>query len=118
MAEYKESPITGRKRMRSYRVVASNPASGARYIQFDEEWLTELDDGRYINEPAGALRRVFDTPETQFNLVHPETGDVIGSVTYLDVYVMLHSLYMHLAVERDNAPPPPPPEEIPEGPVQ
>lgn len=110
MAEYKETPIAGRKRMRSYRVIANNPASGARSIQFDEEWLTELDDGRHINEPAGSIRRDFSAPGTEFNLVHPETGEVIGKSTYLNVYVLLHSLYMHLAVERDNAPPPPPPE--------
>lgn len=111
MAEYKESSITGRKRMRSYRVIASNPASGARSIQFDEEWLTELDDGRYINEPSGSIRRDFSAPGTEFDLVHPETGAVIGSATYLNVYMLLHSLYMHLATERDNAPPPEPPFE-------
>ncbi len=108
MAEYKETPITGRRRMRSYRVIANNPANGARSIQFDEEYLTELDDGRHINEPAGSLRRPFDNPSGKFDLVHPDTGAVIGSASYLDVYVILHSLYMHLAVERDNAPPPEP----------
>lgn len=102
MAEYKETPITGRRRMRSYRVVANNPANGARSIQFDEEYLTELNDGRFINEPAGSLRRPFDNPTGKFNLVHPETGVTLGEATYLDVYVLLHSLYMHLAVERDN----------------
>lgn len=111
MAEYKETPVSGRKRMRSYRVVASNPASGDRSIQFDEEWITELNDGRFINEPAGSLRRPFDNPQGKFNLIHPETGVKIGDATYLDVYVILHSLYMHLAIERDNAPPVEPPAE-------
>lgn len=111
MAEYKETPITGTKRMRSYRVVANNPASGARSIQFDEEYLTTLDDGRFINEPAGSLRRPFDDPAGKFDLVHPETGTKIGSASYLDVYVLLHSLYMHLATERDNTPPPAPEPE-------
>lgn len=114
MAEYKETPISGRKRMRAYRVTANNPASGARSIRFDEEWLTELDDGRFINEPAGAITRDFSAPGTEFDLVHPETGEVIGKASYLNVYVLLHSLYMHLAVERDNIPPPPPPEPLEE----
>lgn len=102
MAEYRESPITGRKRMRSYRVTAHNPANGARAIEFAEEWLTELDDGRYINEPAGSIRRDFTDPTAQFALLNPETGEPVGlSATYLQVYVMLHSLYMHLAAQRD-----------------
>lgn len=111
MAEYKEVPIAGRKRMRSYRVVANNPASGARSIRFDEEWLTELDDGRFINEPAGGIVRDFSEPGTQFDMLNPETGEVIGKASYLQVYILLHSLYMHLALERDNTPPPEPAPE-------
>lgn len=109
MAEYKETPITGRRRMRSYRVIANNPANGARSIRFDEEWLTELNDGRLINEPAGGIARDFSEPQTEFDVLNPETGEIVGKSTYLQVYVLLHSLYMHLAVERDNMPPPPDP---------
>ena len=111
MAEYRESPITGRKRMRSYRVTAHNPANGARAIQFDEEWLTELDDGRFINEPAGSIRKDFNDPTVTFDLLNPETGAVIGSSSYMQVYVILHSLYMHLANERDAQAPEVPVEQ-------
>lgn len=111
MAEYKERPVGGRKRQRSYRVIANNPANGARSIQFDEEELTELDDGRFINTPIGSIRKDFSEPMKAFDILYPETGEVIGKTNYMQVYVLLHSLYMHLAVERDNTPPPPPPPE-------
>lgn len=104
MAEYKEVAVAGRKRMRSHRVVASNPASGVRSIRFDEEWLTELDDGRFINEPAGSITRDFIDPDAVFDVLNPETGEVVGQANYLQVYVLLHSLYMHLALERDGKP--------------
>lgn len=113
MAEYKETPLTGTRRMRSYQVLAHNPATGTKSIEFREEWLTALSDGRLINEPAGSLRKVFDDPAVEFDLLHPVTGDVIGTMSYQTVYVALHSLYLHLATERDNAPPPAPPVEEP-----
>jgi hypothetical protein len=111
MAEYRESQLTGVRRMRAYQVLAHNPANGNRSIEFREEWLTQLSDGRAINEPAGSLRKAFDNPMAEFNLLHPETGDVVGAMSYLQVYSALHSLYLHLAEERDNIPPPELPAE-------
>lgn len=103
MAEYRESALTGARRMRAYQAIAQNPASGARAIEFREEWLTVLSDGRQINEPAGMLRKTFDAPDTTFDLLDPATGQAVGQMTYQEVYAALHSLYLHLAVERDAA---------------
>lgn len=40
---------------------------------------------------------------TSFDLVNPIDGTPLGTTaTYADIQVLLHSLYFHLATERDN----------------
>lgn len=108
MPDYKGSTLTAARRMRAHTIVARNPPSGVPGMEFHEEFLTELSDGRLLQEPQGVLRKDFSAPLTQFNLLNPLDGSVIGTATFQDVYVMLYSLYLHVATERDNAPPPEP----------
>lgn len=69
----------------------------------EQEVTTVL--GRTVISPVpslSGLRVAFDTKGT-FPLVHPETGAALGVASHTDVYVLLHSLYLHLAVQRDEA---------------
>lgn len=104
MSNYKQSTVTGDSWVRAKRVVVENPLNGTPAISFIEERVINLPD-QVITQSAGNVAEPF-TPENaleEFPLRHPETGVLIGSLTYQDVYVMLHNLYMHVAAKRDAA---------------
>jgi hypothetical protein len=74
-------------------------------ITFNEEHVV---DGMHapgqLEVLPSARLRVEATPEKlaeSFNLIHPETGDVIGTATWADLQVLLFSAYLHTAAERD-----------------
>lgn len=100
---YKQSAVTGETWQRAVRVVVENPyEGGVPAVTFVEEQLINL-PGEVITRASGSVSEPF-TPANAgevFNLVHPETGAVLGTATYQDVYVMLHSLYLHVAAKRD-----------------
>jgi len=103
MANYKEQTVTGAKWTRSNRVVIQNPYQGVPTIYFNEEEITALSDGLKHSRPNGGLTKEFSDPMGEFPLIHPETGVQIGTATYQEVYVLLHSLYIALANERDQS---------------
>jgi hypothetical protein len=112
MPNYKEQTATATAWQRANEVRISNPANGVPNIVFYEEEAINLPSG-IITRNVGNLTESFADPTKTFNLLHPVTGDVIGTAAYQDIYVMLFSLYMALADRRDNPPPPPPPAEEP-----
>ena len=69
-----------------------------------EEDVATLADAVFLTD-AGGVAQTFtdDSAETEFTLVHPLTGDVMGTAQYQQLYLMLHSLYLHVAAERDAA---------------
>lgn len=91
-------------------IIINNPHEGMGLhpsIRFNEEYaVVELDGTVKPQGPAGLCMQEFraDNATTPFDLLHPETGAVIGSATFQDLQVMLFSLYFHTATERDNAP--------------
>lgn len=104
MSNYKQSTVTGDSWVRAVRVVVENPSEGTPAISSIEERILNL-PGQKITQSAGNVSEPF-TPENameQFNLLNPETGAVIGTAKYQDVYVLLHSLYLHVAAKRDAA---------------
>jgi hypothetical protein len=105
MADYKQSAVVGTSWVRSYNVALMNPIDGEVKAVFHEETAVALGDGKTLTQSIGSCGEVF-TPENageSFNLIHPETGAVIGSATYQEVYVLMASLYLHVAVKRDAA---------------
>lgn len=103
MTKYREEPLTGEKWTRANRVTINNPYDGIPFISFSEESVALLSDGRSVNTPIGSLTQEFIDPTVQFNLVHPEDGTIIGVMTYQQLYVAIHSLYIDLAQKRDLA---------------
>jgi hypothetical protein len=105
MSDYKEASLTGSKWQRAHTVNIFNSYGGVPWIRFLEETITLLSDGQVQHVPAGEMQAEFTDPATSFNLISPlDNTTVIGSATYGDLHVMLHSLYFHLATARDNAP--------------
>jgi hypothetical protein len=102
MPNYKESTGTTTSWQRAYQVNISNKLSEVPKIIFYEEEAVNLGSGNFITKHVGHLEETFTNPLTEFNLINPETGDVIGTSTYMQAYLILHSMYMHLVYIRDN----------------
>lgn len=129
--DYREQTTEAKTWRRASSVLITNPAPGmgAPAISFHEEDAV-LVGARTITTPAsgagpGGLRAAFD-PDGSFPLLNPATGEPLGSdMGHMQLYVALHSLYMHLASARDAAaieaakPPPEPTEEpLPQPPTE
>lgn len=99
MADYKENILKSKQRARS--VFISNILNEVPTITFEEEIVTTEGTKLILAVPQGALLESFSVPTESFNLINPETGDTIGSATYMDAYVLLHSIYRHVATKRD-----------------
>jgi len=102
MSKYREEQITGYKWVRSNKVSISNQYGGVPTITFGEEEITILSDGRTTNLPLIGLSETMSDPTQEFPLVNPITAEELGSsASYQELYVILHSLYIHLAKKRD-----------------
>jgi hypothetical protein len=103
MSDYKESSLTGNKWQRAHTVNIYNSYGGIPWVKFVEEIITNLSDGQILHSPVGELQAEFTDPTTTFNLVSPVDNEtIVGSATYGELHVMLHSLYFHLASIRDS----------------
>lgn len=100
MSNYQESAVEGTKWVRASRVVVDNPYQGMPAIEFTEEQVLSV-GGDVFKSHKGAVTVDFANPEKTFQLIHPVTGVVLGTVTHQDVQVILYSLYLDLAQARD-----------------
>ena len=103
MPDYKEQTVTGVSWQRCCRVVIDNPVGQIPQAFFYEEEVVNLPSGQ-VKRHLGQMVESFSDPSKMFDLINPATGDIIGSATYQDLYILLHSLYMSLAHQRDNQP--------------
>lgn len=85
---------------RSHRLTISNPYNQAPKIVFDEEDRTAIPDGRSMVTNNTSIEADFD-PDKTFKIINPMTGEEIGESNYQNLYVLLFSLYISLANERD-----------------
>jgi hypothetical protein len=103
MSNYREEEITGSKWRRSHFVSIENPLVGEKAVTFHEQMARQTSDGELQVKDAGSLRQSFDDPSVVFDLRSPLDDSLLGATaTYQDVYVILHSLYLHLASQRDG----------------
>ncbi|MCY1455440.1 hypothetical protein D9M71_725760 [compost metagenome] len=86
------------------------PLLGVPSVTFAEERVL-LVEGEEVHRPLGNLVEPFTPEKTSeaFDLIHPESGAVLGSMTYQELYVALASAYLHVATKRDQALAAPPP---------
>lgn len=97
---YNESSVAGSEYTRCKQITIYNPLGGQPMVEFAEERATLL-AGRTITENAAGLRVPVDPAEI-IELINPETGEQLGSsVTHMQIYVMLFSLYIAKAQARD-----------------
>ena len=117
---YQESSLTGTSWVRCKSVTITNPLPGSpEWLQanmmnpltpvvapqrayFTEEKIISIDGANSSVAAAGCMKP-FD-PAAAIPMRDPETGDLTGtSVTQGELYVILYSLYMQTALERDAA---------------
>ncbi len=103
MPNYRESQVSGSIWTRANKAILDNPFGGVPGVTFLEEQVVGLPDGKSIAQSSSACSEQFSTANatTPFDLIHPVTGAVIGQATYQQVYVMMASLYTHVAAKRD-----------------
>ena len=89
--------------VRPYQTISTGPLNGNSTLTIFEEQITTLADDSVV-------RSGLDTPElfveitdptASFNLIHPVTGAVTGSMTFADLKIRMYSLYVHFANLRD-----------------
>ena len=105
MQNYKETTVAGTSYVRSNEVTIRNVLNGYKGIMYCEEEVSILGE-KIMRENVGALHQelTLDNASTEFPLLNPVTNEPIGSTaTFQDVYVLLFSLYYHLAELRDAA---------------
>jgi hypothetical protein len=101
-ADYRGETITGKRWRRAYQVTISNPYLGVPSVWFAEEQVTDL-EGHVVSKQTDTLSTVVDLA-AKIDLIDPQTGQPLGaSVTQLDIYVALYSLYRALGASRDSA---------------
>ena len=102
MANYKESNVTGITWQRCNRIDIRNPYEEPKFAVFIEEEITDFGNDKIVKSPVGQILADFTDPSIIVNLINPETGESLNSsITYQDIYIMLHSLYIQLATQRD-----------------
>ncbi len=100
-ANYKQTNATGSLWTRCRQISINNPLGQMPTVQFSEEEAIALGD-KVMTQPGRIINGAFN-PATEFDLINPDTGEVIGTSNHMQVYVILHSLWMSLAKERDIA---------------
>lgn len=77
-------------------------------IFYEQEVLLNPDGTKTIlgqNERGAGITLDPSLISESFDLINPETGDVVGSMTYGEVQAVLFSLYFHATGLRDTRPP-------------
>jgi hypothetical protein len=100
MSNYKQTDIAGEAWTRAKRVVIDNTLNQTPVIEFIEEKVISI-DSEMIHKDTMNLVEPFSNPLQEFNVVNPTTGEAVRTATYAEVYELLHSLYLHLAIRRD-----------------
>lgn len=109
MPKYNESTVQGESWRRSFQLIGANDYGILPSISFNEEDVVLLEGNKVLKNYVGQIGTVLTAENalTEFQLRNPETEEYIDQYsTYQDVFVLIHSLYFHLAKERDRGPQP------------
>lgn len=103
MSEYRETTIIGSSYQRGRTLIFENPRNAAPSILIKEETVN-IFPTKEIAEPAGEIRKIITDLSITFPIRNPATNIIIEgqTATYQDLFVLLYSLYWHLAVKRDE----------------
>jgi hypothetical protein len=110
MPKYNESQIAGESWTRSFQLTGWNEMGNAPGIRFDEELAFSIGGGEVLTAKLNtSVFAVLDGNNSaeRFQLRNPVTEEYVDVYsTYEDFFVLVHSLYFHLAQKRDRGPQP------------
>lgn len=98
-ANYKQTNATGSLWTRCRQISINNPLGQLTTVQFSEEEAVSIGD-KTMTQPGRLINAAFN-PASVFDLVNPDTGEVIGESSHMQVYVLLHSLWLSQAKQQD-----------------
>ena len=113
MTNYKESTLVGSVYTRAKTLTIHNPLTGLvndytkalehkKRVIFAEETIANINN-TYVAISESMCHTEFN-PTSIINLRNPETGEPTGNtVSHAELYVILYSLYLQTAEERDAA---------------
>jgi len=114
MANYKEVTLSGTGFVRSNRIVIDHPLDASvlnrppgvvplTRITFDSELAVPVGEAYVVSPIERYLSAVFE-PNGTYPEINPETGEPTGGTcSHAALYVMLHSLFIHVATTQDAA---------------
>lgn len=101
MSNYNQSDVTGVVWQRCHTVQISNQLNQDKSIFFQEEKVYNL-DGDDMKKYVDGCGKVFN-PTDSFPVLDISTGADTGkTMTHLELYQAIYSLYMQTAKERDE----------------
>lgn len=72
------------------------------YIEFYEQDVTITPTGQVFTvDNVDKVTALFDNPLDTFPLLNPEDNSVIGSMSRMDLFIAIYSLYFYEAQQRD-----------------
>lgn len=89
--------------VRPFETVSLGPLNGLNTMVIQEEKIVVLPDlstERVALDTPG-LQVTISDPTASFNVVHPATGAVTGSMTFAQLKIQMYSMYLHFAAIRD-----------------
>jgi len=97
---YKEETLTTTMWRRCHEVHIYNPTEGKKTIRFDEQDVVSTPAGA-IAKYMGLITKESEAAET-FPLLDPRTGNAnVATMTHVELYRAIYSLYMKTATTRD-----------------
>mgnify|MGYP003352253880 CR=1 FL=1 len=101
MINYKETTGEASAYTRCNRIFIENPKDGSKRVTFNEEKLVNI-NGEAIKQEIGSCTAIFNPVEI-IPLIDIATLEPTGeTITHLDAYKMLFSLYIATAKHRDE----------------
>ena len=101
MSNYRETTADGTAYTRARTVIIHNDLEH-KAIEFQEEDIASI-GGKVVRERGEAVVEGFDESNvaTTFPILDADGIDTGTTASYMEVYGLLHSLYIHLATARD-----------------
>lgn len=101
--DYQQTSVSGTSYQRGRSLYFENQKDRPPSVLIREERVINLVD-REIIESAGEIRVDVTDLSTEFELRNPVNNELLNqTATYQELYVLLYSLYWHLAEARDAA---------------
>lgn len=106
MSNYRQTSVEGESWVRTNRIVIENALGADPAATYIRERAVSV-GGEVITRPLDQFAVVYDADSESetFELRHPLTGDLIGTMTKGELKMVIHSIGLHEMQQRDAAQP-------------